>query len=227
MSAWVGVSSAWVGISSFYPRRGALRTRTRRQQQARRAKRSKRTTPPHAQLAAPLHVRAHIAHRARTAGVARRRPWNSRFREAKQEEPTSATTGTSATCVARLACAACMRGAACAAARRPPRRAARVCVSVDPRAPRSGGGERGTGTHHPHHHPRACVRTYLREVAPTCDVPRLARARPPCVTELTAQQRTWTGRDGGREGRSAVTSTASPSHPILFRFRARTSSISS
>ena len=86
--------------------------------------------PPHAQLAAPLHVRAHIAHRARTAGVARRRPWNSRFREAKQEEPTSATTGTSATCVVRLACAACMRGAACAAARRPPRRAARVCVSV-------------------------------------------------------------------------------------------------
>ena len=45
-SAWVGISSAWVGISSFYPRRGALRTRTRRQQQARRAKRSKRTTPP-------------------------------------------------------------------------------------------------------------------------------------------------------------------------------------
>ena len=44
--AWVGVSSAWVGISLFYPRRGALRTRTRRQQQARRAKRSKRTTPP-------------------------------------------------------------------------------------------------------------------------------------------------------------------------------------
>ena len=69
--------------------------------------------PPHTQLAAPLHARAHIAHRARTAGVARRRPWNSRVRETKQEEPISATTGTSATCVVRLACAACMRGAAC------------------------------------------------------------------------------------------------------------------
>ena len=141
------------------------------------------TPSGHAQLAALLHARAHIPHRARTAGVARRRPWNSRVREAKQEESTSAATGTSATCAVRLACAACMRGAAaCAAATRPHRRAARVCVSVDPRAPRSGGGEQGTGTHHPHHHPRACVRTYLREVAPTCDVPRLARARPSCVT---------------------------------------------
>ena len=62
--------------------------------------------------------------------------------------------------------------------------------------------ERGTGTYHPHHHPRACVRADLpaRSRPDLRDVPRLARARPPRVTELTAQQRTWTGRDGGRGG---------------------------
>ena len=48
-------------------------------------------------------------------------------------------------------------------------------------------------------HPRACVRADLpvRSRPDLRDVPRLARARPPRVTELTAQQRTWTGRDGG------------------------------
>ena len=84
----------------------------------------------------------------------------------------------------------------------PPLRAIRVRVSADPCAPRHGGGERGTGTYHPHHHPRACVRADLpaRSRPDLRDVPRLARARPPRLTELTAQQRTWTGRDGGRGG---------------------------
>ena len=45
---------------------------------------------------------------------------------------------------------------------------------------------------------RACGLTCVKSPRADRDVPRLARARPPCVTELTAQQRTWTGRDGGR-----------------------------
>ena len=57
---------AWVAVWSFYPRRGALRTR-RRRQQARRAKRdrSRRTTPQWprgARGAAP--TRAHTSHAA-------------------------------------------------------------------------------------------------------------------------------------------------------------------
>ena len=84
----------------------------------------------------------------------------------------------------------------------------RACASL-PIHVRSGAGEASEAqgpTTHITTRVRACGLTcVLREVAPTCDVPRLARARPPCVTELTAQQRTWTGRDGGREGRSAVT----------------------
>ena len=54
---------------------------------------------------------------------------------------------------------ACALHALCACAARraqrrgaPPLRAARVRVSADSRAPRRGGGERGTGTYHPHHH---------------------------------------------------------------------------
>ena len=49
------------------------------------------------------------------------------------------------------------------------------------------------------------VRTYIRVLSwgsrpDLRDIPRLARAHPPRVTELTAQQRTWTGRERGRGG---------------------------
>ena len=151
------------GGTSLYPRRGALRTRIRQGGSSRRAAPSGASGPTpsgHAQLAALLHARAHIPHRARTAGVARRRPWNSRVREAKQEEPTSATTGTSATCVARLACAACMRGAACAAARR----AASACCARARLCRSTCAQERGRRTRHrdpPPTSPPACVRADL------------------------------------------------------------------
>ena len=83
-------------------------------------------------------------------------------------------------CHFRVLACTLMRALRVCAARRaqrrgaPPLRAARVRVSADPHAPRPrrGGGERGTGTYHPHTSPpacvRACVRTCLREVAPTC-----------------------------------------------------------
>ena len=81
----------------------------------------------------------------------------------------------------------------------PPLRAARMRVSADSRVPRRGEGERGTGTYHPtateiHVRAYSACRPGQSDLR---DVPRLARARPPRMTELTAQQRTWTRREGG------------------------------
>ena len=110
-----------------------------------------------------------------------------------------------------LACA--LRALRACAARRaqrrgaPPLRAARVRVSADPRAPRCGGGERGTGTYHSHHHLRACVRACGLACAKS---PRLARCTPPRSCSSASRDRadraaTHLDGAGRREGRSAVT----------------------
>ena len=166
------------------------------------------TPSGHAQLAALLHARAHIPHRARTAGVARRRPWNSRVREAKQQEPTSATTGTSAACVVRLACAACMRGAACAAARR----AASACCARACLCRSACAQARGRRTRHRDLPPTSipvCVRACGLACAKS---PRLARCTPPRSCSSASRDRadraaTHLNGAEGRVGRSAVTST--------------------
>ena len=149
------------------PRQGALRTR-RRRQQARRAKRTEAGGPTpsgHAQLAALFHARAHILH------LRRRRPCNSRVRGAKQQEPTSATSGTSACAPActRAMWRARWRGASSLATR------ARSSVRPTSHTCRVGGcgGKGGGGPPAPPHHPRACVRADLRLAC--AKSPRLAR----------------------------------------------------
>ena len=165
------------------------------------------STSGHAQLAARLHARAHPTPRAHRGSRAPPPVELPRPRR-KQQEPTSATTGTSAACVVRLACVRCVharRGVRSGEARR--LGVLRACTSLSIHV-RPGAGEaneaQGPTTH---------ITTRVRACGLTCvsrpdlrDVPRLARARPPCVTELTAQQRTWTGRDGGRGGAPSLPS---------------------
>ena len=103
-----------------------------------------------------------------------------------------------------LACA--LRALRACAARRaqrrgaPPLRAARVRVSADLRAPRSGGGERGTGTYHPHHHRHhpTCTRTCTRRPASNDRVHRPEQARR---TSPAASQHLEGGRGGAEERR--------------------------
>ena len=69
------------------------------------------------------------------------------------------------------------------------------------RPPAEGGrAERRVTAMKTHVHAYIRARVVLGSRPDLRDVPRLARARPPRVTELTAQQRTWTRWEGGRGG---------------------------
>ena len=154
---------AWVACP-FYPRSGRVEN-TKKRQQARRAKRQKQADQPPVATRSSRRcsTRARTSHTARAPRVsraaARGTPVASGERSSRNPHPQQQ---------ARPLLACALRALRACAARRAQRRgapllrAARVRVSADPRAPRRGGGERGTGTYHPHHrHPRACVRAGL------------------------------------------------------------------
>ena len=151
---------------------------------------------PRARRAAPFHGRRpHVAalalHRRCACDIAPHPPGNN-----TPEEPARC-------CFLRAPCVRCVharRGVRSGEARR--LCVLRACVSLPIRV-RPGAGEaneaQGPTTHITTTRVRACVPDLpARSRLDLCDVPRLARARPPRVTELTAHQRTWTGRDGGR-----------------------------